>query len=520
LSFTARPVIFVVFGDYSNLGVGYMSAVLKQAGFESRIVDFRLPNDKILAIIRHVNPLIVGFSVIYEGYIDQFARLVTLLRNKGICCHFTAGGHYASLRPRELFSMIPGLDSIVRFEGEYTLTELAACLRSRKEWRNIRSLAFRDDHGIVETPLRPLEPDLDKIPWPVRPPLREYASGRKYVTLLAGRGCLNSCSYCNAREFYRIPSGPTKRTRKPEMVAAEMEYLHRNKACSVYLFQDDDFPVTRRGDTDWIKSFCNELRSRGLHDRIIWKINCRPDELNEENIGMMRQHGLCLVFIGLEDGTDEGLARLNKRTTVADNLRCIDLLKKHDTGFDYGFMMFQPDTTCDTLSANLTFLRKICSDGYTSFSFLKLMPYFETQIEKKLREQGRLKGRPGYYDYDFMAKSLDECYDTVVKCFAQWMWSNNGVTNLSGWIRNHFIVHDFFGPAKTDVEILRQEFRETLSESNTYIMDRIEELFYFYSPGSNNKAGRQVVEKIEADARDMHSMYFKSLNRILQRLKD
>jgi anaerobic magnesium-protoporphyrin IX monomethyl ester cyclase len=519
LSFSSRPVIFVVFGDYSNLGVGYMSAVLRHAGFETRIVDFRLPNHKILAILKNSYPLIVGFSVIYEGYIDQFTRLVTLLRCRGIKCHFTAGGHYASLRPRELLNLIPGLDSIVRFEGEYTLLELAGCLRSGREWRNIRSIAYRNDQSIIATPLRPLEPDLDKIPYPLRPPLKEYASGKKYATLLAGRGCLNSCSYCNAREFYRIPSGPTKRTRKPERVAEEMEYLHRNKECSVYLFQDDDFPVKERGDDDWIKSFCHELGSRGLHERIIWKINCRPDVLTVEKLHLMKQHGLFLVYIGLEDGTDEGLTRLNKKTTVADNLRCIELLKTTGTGFDYGFMMFQPDTTYDTLNANLGFLRKICNDGYASFSFLKLLPYFETRIERELKEQDRLKGRPGYYDYDFLTESLNDCYTTVIKCFAEWMWSNNGLTNLSRWIRNYLMVHDHFGLAKPDVETLRREFREILSESNIYIMDRIEELLYFYRSGSHNK-GRQVVEKIETDARERHKLYYKALTRILQRLKN
>ncbi|MCJ7729661.1 MAG: hypothetical protein MUO27_07275, partial [Sedimentisphaerales bacterium] len=45
--------------------------------------------------------------------IDEFAKLVKLLRSEGISCHFTAGGHFASLRPQELFSLIPGIDSII-----------------------------------------------------------------------------------------------------------------------------------------------------------------------------------------------------------------------------------------------------------------------------------------------------------------------------------------------------------------------------------------------------------------------
>ena len=503
----AKPVIFIVFGDYSNLGVGYLSAVLNQAGVESRMIDFRLRNVEILEDLKKSNPLVVGFSVIYEGYIDEFASLVKLLRSEGINCHFTAGGHYASLRPQELFSLIPGLDSIIRFEGEYTLLELVTCLDSDRDWKNIKSIAYKQDQRIIETQLRPLERDLDRLPFPLRPPLREYAYGKTYVTIIAGRGCTNNCSYCNAKEFYRTPSGPTKRSRNPEMLVREMEYLYHDKGCSVYLFNDDDFPVKARDENDWIKSFCNELVKKGLHDKIIWKINCRPDEIDADILELMRQHGLFLVFIGLEDGTDEGLTRLNKRATVAGNLECIKLLKESDTSFNYGFMMFQPGTTYDSLWENLGFLRKICSDGYTPVSFLKMMPYFETRVEKELREQGRLKGRPGYLDYDFNTVSLNDCYSTAIACFAEWMWSAEGVTNLSMWARNYYAVHDHFGISKPEIALLREKFRKTASESNLYILDTLAILFNLFESGSYPEEGKHTIEKIKSEAKEKHAFY-------------
>ncbi len=484
-----------------------MSAVLNQAGIINRLIDFRLPNEEILEDLKKSNPLVVGFSVVFEGYIDEFAILVKLLRSEGLDCHFTAGGHYASLRPQELFGLIPGLDSIVRFEGEHTLLELVNCLRSNKDWRKIRSIAFKEENRIVVTARRSPDLDLDRLPFPSRPPLKEYAYGKKYVTIIAGRGCINNCSYCNAREFYMTPSGPKKRLRHPEMVVREMEHLHKHKKCSVYIFQDDDFPVKTKEKNYWIKSFCDELAKKGLRNRIIWKINCRPDEINREILELMKQHGLYLVFIGLEDGTDDGLARLNKRITVASNLECIKLLKSTGTGFDYGFMMFQPETTHVSLRKNLEFLRKVCSDGYTPVSFLKLMPYFETRVERELRTQGRLKGRPGYLDYDFNTKSLNSCYSAAIDCFAEWMWSPDGATNLSMWARNYFAVHDHFGLSKPGVESLREKFRKTAVESNLYILNSLAELFYIFESGSYLNHGKQSLNKIKADAKDKHASY-------------
>ncbi len=73
---TSRPpVILVAFGDYDSLGVGYLSSVLSTEGIETRMIDFRYDDEEILAGIKRHAPLVVGFSVVYEGYIDEFADL-------------------------------------------------------------------------------------------------------------------------------------------------------------------------------------------------------------------------------------------------------------------------------------------------------------------------------------------------------------------------------------------------------------------------------------------------------------
>ncbi|MDZ7634714.1 MAG: hypothetical protein U5L72_09970 [Bacteroidales bacterium] len=52
------------------------------------------------------------------------------------------------------------------------------------------------------------------------------------------------------------------------------------------------------------------LKKEYSREKILWKINCRPDEIDAESFAMMKQHGLFLAFIGLEDGTDDGLVKL------------------------------------------------------------------------------------------------------------------------------------------------------------------------------------------------------------------
>jgi radical SAM superfamily enzyme YgiQ (UPF0313 family) len=513
-----HSVVLVAFGEEENLGVGYLMSVLHGDGISCRMIDFRYDNEEILAGIRRDDPIVVGFSVIFESCINEFVKLVTYLRKKGIDCHFTAGGYYASLHPEQLLAMIPELDSIVRFEGEYSFPELVNCLRKKTDWRKINSLAYLENGQVIKTPQRRLEENLDVFPFPVRRTLREYAMGQQYATIIAGRGCFYNCSFCNTSEFYRQAGGPLKRIRRPENVVSEMHQLYSEKGCRIFLFHDDDSPVRTAGGNMWMKSFCSELEQTGLLNKVIWKINCRPDEIDEDTFSFMKQHGMFLVFIGLEDGTDEGLKRLNKKMTVASSLRGIEILRKLEIEFDYGSIMFQPESTFTSLRENLEFLAGICRDGHVPLTFLKLTPYFGTRAERELREAGRLKGQPGNFDYNFISESLDACWSAVNDCFAHWLWGREGAVNLAKWVRNCLAVSDFFGKPNSDREECRLEYRDLVARSNLCLVDNLTELFDYYESGDYTGDADKRKEKIRADAERQHQLFSASLTKTLKHI--
>jgi hypothetical protein len=141
---------------------------------------------------------------------------------------------------------------------------------------------------------------------------------------------------------------------------------------------------------------------------------------------------------------------------------------------------------------------------------LKLLPYFDTRVEKELRDQGRIKGRPGHYDYDFLDESLTDYYQTVRECFAYWLWDAYGLTNLSKWARNKFAVYDRFGTARPYVESLKVKFRNTLTESNRYILGTLSDLVDLFESGGFKGKGGSTIERIKAEAEARHSGYCKT----------
>jgi anaerobic magnesium-protoporphyrin IX monomethyl ester cyclase len=499
-----KPVIFFSISEYDNLGIGYMAAVLEKEGFKTIVMEIREDNHDLINTVKNLEPLVIGFSIIFLNYLKQFSDLIKELRENGINCHFTAGGHYASLRYEELFKSVPQLDSIVMFEGEYPMLELAYSLRDGIDWKKIKSLTFKENGKIVTNPLQLPERDLDRFPFPLRSEIREYAFGKKFTVIIAGRGCVHNCSFCNTRVFYRRAKGPLKRVRKPELVVDEMYSLSKEKDCSIFIFHDDDFPVKSNEQPDWLMRFCRELEQRGLSNNILWKINCRSDDIQEKTFSMMKKNGLYLVFLGLEDGTNHGLKSLNKQLTVSENIKAINILKKLGIGFDYGFMLFQPSTTFRSLRENLDFLEMLCGDGYTPVTFLRLIPLYETRVEKELRKEGRLKLSDRFPDYEFLEESMNDYYNFTATCLTDWQRSPEGVENISKWARNYCLVYNHFFDDNPVANLFCRKITNLISESNLFLLGCMRELADIFESGNQNA---QLLESYKQKIDSKHSAF-------------
>src|SRR5687767_3890233 len=161
---TSRPVMLIGFQNQGNLGLGYLSSVLRQYGYSVHVVDIEQPPEKILQIALELNPVLIGFSLIFQFYIDRYAVLIYLLRANGINCHFTMGGHFPSLSYQQTLELVPELDSVVRFEGETTLVELVDAVSSGQDWHDIHGLVYQNGEQVVTTTARALVEDLDQLP--------------------------------------------------------------------------------------------------------------------------------------------------------------------------------------------------------------------------------------------------------------------------------------------------------------------------------------------------------------------
>lgn len=480
----SSSAVLIGFQEQGNLGIGYVAATLMQCGFVVRVLDFRQKREFILETVRRVDPTLVGFSLIFQYYVPNFGKLASYLRDNGVTCHFTAGGHYPSLRYQETLRDMPQLDSVVRFEGELTATELIQSLTGGRDWRQVAGIAYRERDSYVATAPRPLIADLDSLPFPARPLESQLTIlGRKVSPILASRGCCRDCSFCSIRQFYGHVPGHKVRVRSPRNVVQEMSKLHEEDATSIFLFQDDDFPVWGQFGRRWLDEFVASLWAAKLCGRVLWKISCRSDEIEPRLFAYMRDAGLYVVYLGIESGNEVGLQTLNKRLNVNDNLQAVTTLKSLGLAFTYGFMLFDPSSTFDSVKTNVRFLRKITADGSAPVVFCRMLPYAGTPIEARLKQEGRLRGNVENPSYDFLDARVGSLFDVLNSVTADWIQGSDSLANQINFAWQEYWVLKRLSPS---VVWSYEQFLRSITRSyNEYLLGLVEQITAVFESGGD-----------------------------------
>jgi radical SAM superfamily enzyme YgiQ (UPF0313 family) len=466
-----------------------LASTLQHWGYRVEIFDFETDRLQILEAARELNPLLIGFSLIFQSYISWFGVLISYLRDNNVGCHFTMGGHFPSLSCERTLQLVPELDSVALFEGEETLLELADYLSTGRDWHGLPGLAYRRDGAVFKSELRHLIHDLDSLPYPVRNLRRNSILGRNATSMLASRGCARTCSFCSIHMFYRTAPGKVVRTRRPAEVAREMRYLLEQHDISIFLFQDDDFPLFGPVWHRWTKDFVTELHRNRLPGRIAWKINCRADAVDPELFDEMRHAGLYMVYMGLESGTEEGLKTLHKQITVSQNIRAVEMLKAIGVLFEFGFMLLDPSSTFESVRANVNFLRRIVGDGSAGATFGRMVPYDGTPIKDDLEKTGRLRGDVCRPDYDFLDSRLTDFYNEISHIIDVTGWTH-GYRALSPQLNfawDEIAIIELLFPAVPGLPEYKQTLRGITSSSNEVLFRVIEDTSYVFSDGRSRR---------------------------------
>jgi radical SAM superfamily enzyme YgiQ (UPF0313 family) len=325
------------------LDLAYCASVIRQRipGTTVSILDANalcLSLEEQVKRIKDLDPEFLIFTAATHS-INTVKRLCHTLQNKKII-KILIGSHGSAL-PKETLDWIPGLDIVVYGEPEITVLEVIQSFLENKSLSLVKGIYYRLDNSVINTEPRPVLEKIDSLPLPARDLLPNktyfspYSSG--VTALQTTRGCPGQCTFCDSH----LLNGRIYRPRNPDCVVDEMEECVNKFKIKYFAIIDHTFTASRT----FVEQVCNGLIKRGLHRKIHWACNTRVDMLNDRLVLLMKRAGCIQIGIGIESGSNTGLALLHKNITEAQIKEAIRRIKHHGIiAIGYAIIGFPRDT--------------------------------------------------------------------------------------------------------------------------------------------------------------------------------
>ena len=347
------------------LGLTYIAAVCEAAGAQVMILDYIVrgySETKLIKEIKAFGPDIVGTNSVTMNF-KQAASILCHVKQTFPEIITLMGGPHISFDAENALGHYPGIDLVVKGEGEATVPELLGVIHTPEKWQTIQGIAFRQGEQIITTPLRPFIQDLDALPLPARHllPMSRYQALGYPVSIITSRGCPNQCIFCLGRKMV----GQKVRFRSAVHIVDEIEEL-RSFGFSFINIADDLFTASKRRVTE----FCNELVKRKLE--ISWSAFSRVNTVDTQTLTLMKSAGCHSVSFGIESGNPEMLQRVKKGITIAQAKKAALACREVGIRGHASFMVGLPGETLDTMNDSLNLQKELGIES--AFHFLSPFP--------------------------------------------------------------------------------------------------------------------------------------------------
>jgi radical SAM superfamily enzyme YgiQ (UPF0313 family) len=310
--------------------------------------------------VKKEDPDIVGLSVLLSAA-KEAPKLAERVKAENPNITVVFGSHHSTFNAERILEKYPFVDIVVRGEGEHISLEIMQCLEKQRGLDKVDGVTFRKNGGIVSNPDKPLNKDVDALPFPDRNLagvgydsviFGAKINTKKFTTILSSRGCPFNCSFCGIRKFTRRAWRP----RSVENVMAELEYL-QSEGYEQFLFADDNFTF----DAQRVSKLCRSIKKEGMD--IEWFCDSRVDHVSYDMFREMVNAGCKCIFFGIESGNQRILDYYNKGITPEQSEKAVRKARKAGIDIIVGsFIVGAPDETQREIINTLQFANKLDID--------------------------------------------------------------------------------------------------------------------------------------------------------------
>jgi anaerobic magnesium-protoporphyrin IX monomethyl ester cyclase len=343
-------------------GLAHLSSAAKSQGFEIDLIDLRALSgwDEFREELRRRRPDVVAFTMMSVDY-NPAMEAAGIVKEAIPHAITVVGGPHPTIMVEEVAD-ITHFDYVITREGEVTFPWLLGEIRDGRrpesrvlegEMPDLETLPFSDRdlfldewrrYGYtLDSPEVPFVPDL---PAP-------------FVTIIAGRGCIYNCAFCQPAERHIF--GRKVRKRSPANVLTELKLLRDRYGFASFMFHDDCLTE----DREWVLEFCDLYEGEGFTQPFFCQSRADIIAQNEDMVQRMAEVGLKGYFIGFESGNDRVLRFLRKGTTREKNLAAARVCRKYGIKIWANYMLGLPTETREEVMDTVSMLKEIDPDWYS-----------------------------------------------------------------------------------------------------------------------------------------------------------
>jgi len=389
-----------VYQDYNEfpLGIGYLAAMLEKNDFSVEVycMDvFHYTNKELAEKLSKNEYDVIGVGFMAARFTETIVNLCKAVKEHKKNAWFVLGGPGPSPIPEYMLKKTQA-DIVAIGESEEIIVDIVKCKTcNQKDLSSIKGIAYRKEKKITVNPRRVPVKKLDELPFPAWHlfPMDIYTTCLHYVgmdkddkmlSMITSRGCVNRCSFC-----YRLEKAI--RLRSVQNVIDEIIELKKRFGVNCIHMADELFLVSKKR----IFEFERLLKENDLE--IKYTANARTDIFDREIAESLKRTGCILLNIGFESSSQHVLNRMNKNTTVEQNIRALEISKEVQLHVGLNFIWGFPNDTKESLDGNKELIKKY--NQYHQIRTIRpVTPYPGCDLYYEAVDNGLIDGPGDFFD--------------------------------------------------------------------------------------------------------------------------
>jgi len=354
------------------LSVLYVATVLKNAGHDVQFLDGAVERQRFYDIVERGCDAEVVIASTSTMTVNEDARNLGKIRQHSPGCRTMVFGTHPTFLPQETLTR-EGIDIAILGDPEDIVADIVSELsKDDGSWKTVPGIAFRHDGSVVVNNSRPMDRDLDHLPFPDRSMLPDHdyfnpvVKRYPYTVSVTSRGCVGRCAFCTVPRLY--PN--VIKARSAENVLQELDLIVAQEYREVF-FRDETFTMFRKRN----EQICRGIIEKGWD--LGWICNGRLAGIDKPMLALMQEAGCHMIKFGVESGVQEILDKMNKGIKLDEIRQIFKWCNELRLDTHAHVMLGNVGETRETIERTIDFVKEL---NPSNAAFGILTPYPGTEL--------------------------------------------------------------------------------------------------------------------------------------------